>query len=81
MTELFPVAAGLVAGALVAGLRPALRIRLGLLAAILLGVTATIVSGEIAIGWEYLLVDIPLVAVSAAAGVATTRAVRRRARI
>jgi hypothetical protein len=34
---------------------------------VLLGVTATVISGEYAIGWEFILIDIPVVMLSAAA--------------
>jgi hypothetical protein len=64
MVELFPVVSGAVLGILVAALRPSLRLWVGVLVSILLGVAATVVSGEFQIGWEYLLIDIPLVAVS-----------------
>ena len=64
MDELFPVVSGAVLGILVAALRPSLRLWVGVLVSILLGVAATVVTGEFQIGWEYLLIDIPLVAVS-----------------
>jgi hypothetical protein len=64
MVELFPVVSGAVLGILVAALRPSLRLWVGVLVSILLGVAATVVSGEFQIGWEYVLIDIPLVAVS-----------------
>jgi hypothetical protein len=43
-----------------------------------LGTLATIISGEYKIGWEFLLIDIPLVALSSAAAFATARTIRRR---
>jgi hypothetical protein len=49
----------------VAGVRPSLRPWVGIALSIALGLAATALSGELAIGWEYLLVDIPLVALSA----------------
>jgi hypothetical protein len=70
--ELFPVVSGGVLGIVVAGVRPSLRPWVGISLSIALGLAATALSGELAIGWEYLLVDIPLVAVSA--GVAFTLA-------
>jgi hypothetical protein len=63
--ELFPVVSGGVLGIVVAGVRPSLRPWVGISLSIALGLAATALSGELAIGWEYLLVDIPLVAVSA----------------
>jgi hypothetical protein len=76
--ELFPVVSGLLIGLLVAVLRPKLRARVGVVLAAIFGVLATIVSGEFRIGWEYLLIDIPLVSVSAAAAVIAVRAFQRR---
>jgi hypothetical protein len=78
--ELFPVVSGLLIGLLVAVLRPKLRARVGVVLAAVFGVLATIVSGEFRIGWEYLLIDIPLVSVSAAAAVIAVRAFQRRRR-
>jgi hypothetical protein len=40
------------------------------------GVLATVVSGEYLISWSFLLIDIPLVAVSAAAGLFVTHRLR-----
>jgi hypothetical protein len=65
MDELFPVVSGVVLGIVVAGVRPSLLPWVGVSLSIALGLAATALSGELAIGWEYLLVDIPLVAVSA----------------
>jgi hypothetical protein len=65
MDELFPVVSGVVLGAIVAGIRPSLRLWVGIPLSIALGVAATVLSGEFEVGWEYLLIDIPLVAVSA----------------
>ena len=65
MEELFPVASGVVLGVVVAGLRPSLRLPVGILLATVLGVCATVLSGEFEASWDYLLVDVPLVAVSA----------------
>ena len=67
MSELFPVLCGVCAGLVLGVVSPVLRFRLGLLLSVVLGMTATIVSGEFRIGWEYLLIDIPLVGGSAAA--------------
>ena len=65
MDELFPVVSGVVLGIVVAGIRPSLRLWIGIPLSIALGLAATVVSGEFEFGWEYLLIDIPLVAVSA----------------
>jgi len=65
MDELFPVVSGVVLGIVVAGIRPSLRPWIGIPVSIVLGLAATVLSGEFEVGWEYLLIDIPLVAVSA----------------
>jgi hypothetical protein len=44
-----------------------------------LGVLATVVTGEFRTSWEYVLFDIPLVAISAALGWIAGRFVRRPA--
>jgi len=80
MDELFPLVGGAVLGILVAGLRPSLRLWTGALLSGLLGFAATVLSGEFRIGWEYLLVDIPLVAVSASLSFALARAAFLRLR-
>jgi hypothetical protein len=79
MNELFPVASGLLIGCLIGGLRPQLRIAVGGLLSIAAGAAATVISGEFRMSWEYLLVDIPLVALSAYAGflIARTLVARR----
>ena len=66
--ELLPVASGLVIGLILGLLRPALRVPIGVVLIIAFGVIATVVSGEYLISWSFLLIDIPLVAVSSAAG-------------
>ena len=65
MDELFPVMSGVVLGIVVAGIRPSLRLWIGIPVSIVLGLAATVLSGEFEVGWEYLLIDIPLVATSA----------------
>ena len=65
MSELFPLACGILVGSVLGFVKPAGRLRLAILLSILLGFAATVISGEFRIGWEYLLIDIPLVAVSA----------------
>ena len=74
MDELFPVVSGVVLGIVVAGLRPSVRLWAGVLLSVVLGMAATLVSGEFEAGWEYLLIDIPLVAVSAGVSFTLARA-------
>src|SRR5215213_9126331 len=66
--ELVPVASGLVIGLILGLLRPSLRVPIGVVLIMAFGVLATVVSGEYLICWSFLLIDIPLVAVSSAAG-------------
>jgi hypothetical protein len=78
MNELFPLLSGLLVGSLLTLIRPQMRLAVGVITSVVLGTTATVVSGEYKIGWEFLLIDIPLVAIASAAGFATARAIRRR---
>lgn len=77
MNELFPMMAGAVTGAALAFVTSRRRLALGIAAAVVLGAVATIVSGEYKVGWEFLLIDIPLVGFFAVVGFGVTRAVRR----
>ena len=77
MEELVPLGFGFLLGAFLAVVKPSLRLWIGAPIAVLLGTTATIVTGEAEISWAYVLVDVPLVAVAATLGVAVGRTVRR----
>jgi hypothetical protein len=68
MEELVPIGFGLLLGAALSNVRSPLRVPLGLLSAVALGVTATAVTGEAAISWAFVVVDIPLVAFAALLG-------------
>lgn len=59
-------------------LRPSLRMWIAVPVATVLGVLATIVSGEFRIGWEFLLIDIPLVGAAAWATIMAARLIRQR---
>jgi hypothetical protein len=76
LQELFPLSCGLLLAALLGLLRPSIRAPVGAAAAVVLGVLATVVSGEFRVSWEFLLFDIPLVAVSAFLGLIAARRVR-----
>ena len=66
MNELLPLVGGLVLGVVLHLVRrPRLRVAVGVLGAFATGLLATVVSGEYRIGWEYLLFDVPLSALSA----------------
>jgi hypothetical protein len=79
VNELLPIASGLVAGSLLPLLRPSLRLPTGAALAVALGLLATVVSGEFKTSWGFLLVDIPLVALSAVAGFVTVARLREAA--
>lgn len=76
MIELFPITAGLLIGLTLGMMRPSWRAPLGAGLAVVLGTLATILSGEYRVSWEFLLIDIPLVAVSAALSYLGARALR-----
>ena len=73
MQELFPILFGLILGAALGFVRPSMRLPLGAGLAIALGVLATVVTGEFKSSWAFLLIDIPLVALSAVAGLLAGR--------
>jgi hypothetical protein len=77
--ELFPIMCGLLAGALLGLIRPSMRVWVGALLAVALGVPATVVSGEFEVSWGCLLIDIPLVAISAVVSLLATRRLHRPA--
>jgi hypothetical protein len=76
MQELFPLACGLVLGVFLGAVRPGMRLPVGAALAIVLGVLATVATGEFKTSWGYLLIDIPLVAIAAVAGLAVGRLAR-----
>ena len=76
MQELVPIVCGLLLGATLGYVRPSVRLPVGAALAVVLGVFATVVTGEAKLGWEYILIDIPLVAVCAAVGLVAGRQVR-----
>ena len=68
MHEIFPVVAGVLVG-FIAMRVASMKVRAVVIAvlSVLFGVAASAVSGELTITWEFILVDIPLVAISALA--------------
>ncbi len=76
--ELFPVACGLLVGAILGLIRPSIRLWIGALLALACGLAATIVSGEFEVSWGFLLIDIPLVAISATVSLLIARRAARR---
>jgi hypothetical protein len=67
MEEIFPVGSGVVLGLVIAYLAPG-RLRGWILAAgsVPIGVTASWLSGELAVSWLYLLIDIGQVLIAGA---------------
>ena len=76
MQELLPILSGLCAGLLLGLLRPAMRLPLGIALAVVLGTLATIITGEYKIGWEFLLIDIPLVGIASLVSLVGLRVLR-----
>jgi hypothetical protein len=72
-----PILSGLALRAALGLLRPKIRMPFGIAAAIVVGAIATVISGEYKIGWEFLLIDIPLVGLAATVALAGTRTLRR----
>ena len=83
MDEVFPVLAGVVIGLATHGVRHAwLRASTICAVGIVLGVTAAWISGELAVSWTYVLVDIgQVVATSLMTGIVARVWRRRRARL
>jgi high-affinity Fe2+/Pb2+ permease len=78
MNEIFPIMGGLVIGALLGWVRPAMQRWVGVVLAVAFGVLATVISGESHISWGFLLIDIPLVAVSALLGLMLVHRLRKQ---
>ena len=76
MLELVPLGLGLALGIGLVLLRPSLRLPVGAVLVVCLGVLATVVTGEAQISWAFVLIDIPLVAVAAVLGLIVGRRLR-----
>jgi hypothetical protein len=76
MQELIPLVCGLALGVGLGALRPGIRLPAGAALSVVVGVLATVVTGEFKITWAYVLVDIPLVAGAALLGLMAARQVR-----
>lgn len=76
--ELLPVLSGVLAGILLGGTTARRRPVVWLALSVVLGLLATVVSGEFKASWAYLLIDIPLVGAVSAASFLVVRRVRRR---
>jgi hypothetical protein len=78
MQELVPLVSGFAVGLALGAIRPSLQLWVGGCLAVVLGVTATIATGEFKATWAFVLIDIPLVAVAALCGLAVARPLARR---
>lgn len=78
MGEILPIAFGLIIGGVLGLLRPSLRLPVGAALAVPLGVAATFLTGESEISWAFVLIDVPIVALSAVVGLALARRLRTR---
>ena len=76
MQELYPIVSGLFVGSLLGLLRPSVRVPVGAVLIVTFGVLATVVSGEFMISWAFLLIDVPLVAVSTGVGLIVVHRLR-----
>ena len=79
MQELVPLVSGFAVGLVLGALRPSLRLWVGAALAVVLGVLATVVTGELETSWAFVLVDIPLVALASVCGLLVARRVSPRA--
>jgi hypothetical protein len=73
MQELIPVGYGLLLGVALGFVQPSVRLAVGAGLAIMLGFLTTVITGEFALSWSYVLVDIPLVALPALFGILSVR--------
>ena len=73
MQELIPIGCGLLLGAALGYIRPSMRLAVGAALALVLGVCATLVTGEFELTWGYVLVDIPLVALATVLALVSAR--------
>jgi hypothetical protein len=79
MDEVFPVLAGIVLGLLVRGIASlSLRGAIVGVASVAIGALASWLSGELAVSWLYVLIDIAQVLVAALLTAVLVRAWRRR---
>ena len=72
--EFFPVVAGILIGLVMGGITARRRPWAWLALTVLFGLAATVLSGEYKISWEYLLIDIPLVAGASVVAFVASRA-------
>jgi hypothetical protein len=73
MRELLPIAGGFLLGLLASRLRPVFALTVAVSGTIVIGVAATIVSGEFRVSWDFLAIDVPGTALAVASGYLTAR--------
>ena len=73
MFELLPIIGGLLIGSTIGYIRPEIRVCVVIVLALVIGLTATVVSGEYKVSGSFLLVDVSLVLVSATVAFRTVR--------
>jgi hypothetical protein len=76
MHELFPLFCGLLLGIGLGALRPGIRLPVGAVLSVVVGVLATVAAGEFEISWGFVLIDIPEVALAAFLGLTLERRLR-----
>lgn len=76
MNELLPILSGVVLGAILGYLPPSRRVPVGIVLAIMLGLVATVSSGEYLVSWGYLLLDVALVLGAAAVSILVVHRLR-----
>jgi hypothetical protein len=72
--EFFPVIAGVLIGLVMGGVTARKRPWAWLALSVVFGLAATVLSGEYKVSWEYLLIDIPLVAGASVVAFVASRA-------
>jgi len=78
MNETVPILLGATSGLFVGASTARYRFWLWLAASVLLGLLATVITGEWKVSWAFLLIDIPLVAFASAAVFVVARSARLR---
>jgi hypothetical protein len=73
MQEIVPLGFGFMLGTLLGSVTPRLRLPSGALLALALGVLSSVITGETSVSWAFVLIDIPIVSISAVLGLLAGR--------